>query len=64
MIHRTKQEKLFLVLVPVCAQAAEDSCAVIEGVGQDPNFSLTIGNDATFEKSVLGKGHDVFLLDS
>ena len=53
MLTHPEDEKLFLFLVPVGADALEATGAVVEGMGHDADLSLLNGHELTFEKRIL-----------
>ena len=57
MLLRPEDEELRLAGIPVAAQPRERGGAVVQGVRQDSDAGLGVGNDATPEERVAGQRH-------
>lgn len=61
MIKRSENEELLFLVVPIAADTAEYSRAVIEPVRQYPHLCFRIWYNLVTEKRVSWKRHDEFL---
>ena len=60
VVQRTKQIQLLVGLIPIRPQPAEDSGSVIQGMGQNADLRLVVGDDLAAEVGKIRQRH--FLL--